>query len=346
MSRDVKVTGESYIREEGIKFIIDIWKDIFPKKIEEKYVELANLVFQYGLESNKLLSSSRSINSIGSEMDAISANKQQANGALEELSAILQEIKKKNLDGTITIDDIANFSSQFLTASDVLVTNVARKESELDQEYNINREAAGNAHVAINDLIAQITDKLHEIDKLSIDGMDRLDNIKVDDGRHLSRIDNNQELSARAKATLKELLRAYCNMRIVAFKSLIEQAHEVCSAYKAREVIKYNDPRVAKQTLIYNSLMDLTDNFLDNLVHLMLPNSSTIEDFIISNSDDFIKAMNLYTSYLMGDIAHIDVSTIDYLSKNSRYISRRALTDLVNIVKPEVLNFSHPNSRS
>ena len=48
--------------------------------------------------------------------------------------------------------------------------------------------------------------------------------------------------------------------------------------------------------------------------------------------------MNIYTSYLTGDIENINVDTINDLIRTNTYTCPRALTALANIVKPAVLN--------
>lgn len=348
MSTNVPATGTKYYNKEEIASIIDIWKDIFPEKIEKKYVELANLLFQYRDEAIKLLHSNGDINVTGNKITSINNSINQTDQHINEIINMFLAIKSKNQSGDISSDDIKALANQFDIVLGGLTTKTAQKKEQLEQSYDEKRFDAGNAHSAIENLVAPIQVKLQEIDSLSVNGEDRLDRIQVDDKRHLSKINNIQGLSPQVKETLKNLLQAYSNMRVSTFKSLIEQSYEICSAYKAREIIKYgkqNDPRVAKQTLIGFSLIILENDFMDNLDHLMRHYSTNLEQFNVERGNDFIKVMNWYTSYFNGESKNIDISSIDELTQNNNHhINLEPLITLRNIVSQEQaqnLNVGH-----
>lgn len=348
MTAYVTVTGKEYYNKEEISSIIDIWRDIFPEKIEEKYVELANLLFQYRAEAIKLLSSDRNIRIIGKQLTADEENKQQTIVNIDEMIEILNSLKKRVSLGIITKEDTSNFGNQFDKVWEEIISqkNAKQKKEQNEQVYDTNRLNAGNAHSTIEVLISQIQAKLQEIDSLSIDGEDRLDRIQVNDKRHLSRIDNIQGLSPQIKETLKILLQAYSNMRVSAFKSLIEQSYEIGSVYKAREIIDYRkqyDSRVTKQTLIHLSLTILVNDFMDILLHLLKNCDKGIEQFDIERGNKFSKVMNFYTSYFNKDSRNIDISSINALINqiSSYYINMEPLVTLINIMHQEqILNLN------
>lgn len=339
MSTYVAVTGTKYYNKDEIASIIDIWKNIFPEKIEEKYVELANLLFQYRDEALKLLHSNRDINATSNKITSINNIINQTDNHINEMINMFLAIKNKNQSGDILSDDIKALANQFDIVLGGLTTKTAQKKEQMEQTYDEKRFDAGNAHSAIESLITQIQVKLQEIDSLSVNGEDRLDRIQVNNKRHLSKIDNIQGLSPQVKETLKNLLQAYSNMIVSSFASVIEQSYEICSAYKDREIINYgkqNDPRVSKQTLIGFSLITLENDFMDNLAHLMLNNSTDLERFNVERDNNFSKVMDLYVSYFNGKSKSIDISSIDALTQNnSHYINLDSLITLRNVVYQE-----------
>lgn len=338
MATNVTVTGTRHYNYEEIASIIDIWRDVFPEKIEEKYVELANLLYQYSDEAIKLLTSNRDINAVGIKLTTDEENKQQTINDIDKMIKMLQSLKNGVSIGNIAKEDTIAFGNLFdrVWEGTIAQTNGKQKKEQTEQTYDNKRLEAGNAHNAIESLIPQIQAKLQEIDSLSINGEDRLDRIQIDNNRHLSRIDNIQGLSPQVKETLKNLLQVYVNMRVSTFKSSIEQAYEIGSAYKAHEIIDYrnqNDPRVAKQALIGLSLTTLERDFIDNLDHLMHHYSTNLEQFNVERANDFSKVMQWYTSYFNGENKSIDISSIDaFTQNNSHHINLEPLITLRNTV--------------
>lgn len=348
MAINITVTGTRHYNYEEIASIIDIWREVFPNKIEKKYVELANLLFQYRDESIKLLHSNRDINVTGNKITNINDSINQTDNHIDEMINMFLELKKKNKSGDILSGDIRALANQFDIVLGGLTTKTAQKKEQMEQTYDEKRFDAGNAHSAIESLIAQIRDKLQEIDNLSINGENRLDRIQIDNNRHLSKIDNLQGLSPQVKETLKNLLQVYMNMRVSAFKVSIEQAYEIDSAYKAYEIINYgkqNDPRVSKQTLIGLSLTSLERDFIENLELLMLRYSKNLEQFNVERANDFSKVMQWYISYFNGESKSIDISSIDaFTQNNSHNINLESLITLRNTVYQEQaqnLNVGH-----
>lgn len=338
MSTKITVTGTRYYNYEEIVSIIDIWREIFPEKIEEKYVELANLIYQYSDEAIKLLTSNSDINVVGIQLTTDEKNKQQTINDIDKMIEMLQSLKNGVSIGNVAKEDTIAFGNLFDRVWDgtIAQTNGKQKKEQKEQTYDNKRLEAGNARNAIKSLTHQIQAKLQEIDSLSINGEDRLDRIQVDDNRHLSKIDNIQGLSTKVKETLKNLLQVYMNMRVSTFKSSIEQAYEIGSAYKAHNIIDYrkqNDPRVAKQALIWLSLTTLERVFIDNLDHLMHRYSTNLEQYNVERANDFSKVMQWYTSYFNGESKSIDISSIDaFTQNNSHHINLEPLISLRNTV--------------
>lgn len=317
MSKNVTVTGINYFNTGIIPQIISIYKDIFPEKIEEKYVELSNLLFEYSEDAIKLLSSGENINTISKRFTDSDNRKTKRTQNGNILASKIMAMGDKPMTKEALKEIMQQFNDYIELASKEVKEN--HEKDILEQDYDDNRFSAGNAHNAIESLISQIKVKLQEINSLSIDGMDRIDRIEVLDDRHLSKVDDIFNLYPELKEPLKNLLKSYSNMRVAAFKTMVEQTCEVCDAYKSGEIIDYrkqNDSRVAKHTLIYLALIILSRNFIIKLEQLDMLHTKNNIHLDVIRINNLCLIMDLYTSYFKGE--KIDLVEIDQFMRSGQ----------------------------
>ena len=332
---------EGLTNPEVTKEFFSIFKEIFPPQVEQRYVKLATLLERYTEQADKILSSSKNLDKVGDELHDLEQSNANAIAELTALEAVITKLKSSiaTNKGQVTMSEYTDFGEAYDKCFNSLGGRTRREQqiATLETNYDSYRMDAGNAHVEISNLYSEIAAKLAEIENLGVDKSGSLDRIMISESRHLARIDN-IKLSEGVKATLKELLNSYVNLRKNAFRTLINHAYEVVSAYKAIEIINYrkqDDPRVYNFKLGHFALTWIETVFQDCIEHLVALEDPA-EDFNIERGMLLVKMMQWYNSYFSTDVNMIDMAELDsdmaQLRKDPHYLDINILNTLRNII--------------
>ena len=83
--RRVGVSGLNFSQNKLLDEFWNIYREIFPIKLEKHYVELANLLFQYSVASNKLLEGDRVIEQTSRQLDDAETKREKATAEIDKM---------------------------------------------------------------------------------------------------------------------------------------------------------------------------------------------------------------------------------------------------------------------
>lgn len=231
---DIQSTKIEYVYpwEGNVKnTFVSAYNQAFPLKVEELYVTLTNLIFDYCATCGTLKAQDKQLYVHAINLQCV-YNTLDSLEAAESVQSRLQDAEKSFDDNPTPealkkVNDAKEMLEKRSTANEQIASLNAMR-------YNCE-ETIAVERGELERIIAEISIALQAIAALNIDGKRRIDGLHIKQN-HLSAIDN-LAISPLEKDALKREFVSYFNMRCTAFKYVEELAEKILASYSKREVL-------------------------------------------------------------------------------------------------------------
>lgn len=337
-------TGTNCSNIPSVKAFANVYNRAFPLKIEEEYVKLVNLIYEYveicrflGLDNTYQSVVCIGLPSLYKELESINDF---SNNYLRLLKKLVE-----GLPDNLTPEQYDKISTIVFEAKKV-AWDKQGVEDEIRGILNNNFETEqrlAKESEKLSVVVSKIQSQLGIICGLDITSGKRLDTLQIKP-EHFLAIDN-LDISSKEKEVLKRELVSYFNMRRSAFKLLEEFGYQIIDSYRKRIILDHNAANInAYNTVdsnfeIYRIALEILSVYSCNrrlgTIYQSsceeISNECNILDLLSSafinreyNKEDFENALNTYRfsgidTNLVDVLNHLIYSVSDYTESHSRH---------------------------
>ncbi len=301
-----------------LKAYFKVEEEVFPSKVEELYIKLANLVSDYfeycGVLSKKQTDYDASFNiitSYGSKMMTLKAK-----------IFVIEEQIRSIVSGQMTSSDVNllhKLSSQLYPLKRNLET-MQKQDNNNRKIVSSKNDEISSVHSLLMSIIDSIRDILKEIISLDINGVRRLDRIKVTN-KHENEISEIFKFSKDYGDIFISYLHSSVDARIAAFNMIEAMADKIISLYNHNVLGEGFSIEETDRYKVADNI--ITSASLDNLI-----NGRDVNDIEKLQSED-IPILNESTKFLTTGL--INPQLIErYKTEVVSYNNRMLLKSLEN----------------
>lgn len=301
-----------------LKAYFKVEEEVFPSKVEELYIKLANLVSDYfeyyGVLSKKQTDYDASFNiitSYGSKMMTLKAK-----------IFVIEEQIRSIVSGQMSSSDVNllhKLSSQLYPLKRNLET-MQKQDNNNRKIVSSKNDEISSVHSLLMSIIDSIRDILKEIISLDINGVRRLDRIKVTN-KHENEISEIFKFSKDYGDIFISYLHSSVDARIVAFNMIEAMADKIISLYNHNVLGEGFSIEETDRYKVADNI--ITSASLDNLI-----NGRDVNDIEKLQSED-IPILNESTKFLTTGL--INPQLIErYKTEVVSYNNRMLLKSLEN----------------
>lgn len=212
---------------------INTYNAAFPLELDEAYVRLTNLIFEYLDTCAKLGDLNNQTNSEALYLNSL---------YVEDFSSLRIHLQAAidNLDRSKTSEDFEAIAKIATEAAKMLRKKAPTEEeiAEINQKRFEHEKQIAEEQADLARIMSEITIALQAINSQDIDGEKRIDNLKLT-STHLDAF-NNLAISDEEKHALEKQLLSYFNMRCIGFKYVEDLAQKLLAAYNNRVILPPN----------------------------------------------------------------------------------------------------------
>lgn len=239
-------------------YFINTFNKIFPLKIEDSYVRLANLVMDYEYLCDSLASSSAKVEYSSKQMYrpvALASEKVKIN---EDLHGYLAK------SDTLSEEDYQTISRLALKGKEIsyILTAAENRVKEATDTYFGMSQEANNLRRFILAKIEEIVEELKAIGQLDQNGKKRIDNLEIRESHFalIGSLMGNEE----GRIVIKRFLESYFNLRVAAFKVIEGFALKIVNCYQNRQLLDgFSDKELSDKKLAIFALTSVNVNHIN-----------------------------------------------------------------------------------
>ena len=308
---EIKSTIKEEFGLEPDSEIINIINMVLPRKIEDEYVKLGNLVLQHISKCRELSRYNGNLHNSAKDLN-ISDTKL---AELEEAGiSVNQEL-------ATLASGLSTNSSPDVYRRMMELSEKGKKISKIKEKLRLDSSTkrdnhmtdsltAGNIQNEIANIIKEIQMSLQRISELDINGEKRLDNLSLTE-KHLAMIDS-LPINEKVKPAVKKYIESYIKMRISSFKKLEEKSYKILEAYSDRKLFDNMDSLDSAEC--YLSVMSLRNINPEYHANVIIPrNELQIEgNYTEAQIMDFITNYNNGESIDVEQVKKSNEALVDY----------------------------------
>lgn len=247
---------------------LKVFNMVFPLEVENKYVELTNLVISYY--------------QVVRELEMLKSNvPRELNKVNNDAELYLSQLKEAV--SSLTSESPSYIYDNIESLVSLVRRTIQRKEStnkshpDLEQNYeNVNATSDSIRNDLFN-IISSLRQKLDDLKQLDLTENKRLSGLVVTE-RHLSII-NEFNITDEEKKVLSRMLQSYLNLRVSAFNIIENVAEQMVALYKKREVLDQNSVEYENGLSAFMALYNIQigDAIMLNVVSPLLCDSLNVK---------------------------------------------------------------------
>lgn len=299
----------------GSEKLSEIIKSIFPEKYEEKYSKLVNLIIDYQDTVRKIENGNYSNNKTSVSVEKTSEEVEKIKNEIKELDIIVLNIDKQIANIPIDepshlremlMDQLISINKTRMNLQSKISSITIKNQKGID-DISSNNYDLSKLEIKLKEIVEEIENALKEIQEISINGKDRLDNINVKES-HLNEIDEvlnsydtykslDVDDFKKESTALKYFVLQTIKMRKEMYKFGEKLGTKIVDKYKEREIVPSNDQDM---NTINASVLITTSFQINDVVRFELP---FIEEFLKRNRINYKRLINIADSFsVMSDL--------------------------------------------